>query len=343
MTFVTFAAVNKINTMEYRLSIKDTDYNSPALDWLRCGQKMGWVKVVEQVSPLQLPDIDRRMQKIFHELEEEKVIKHKYDYVWIMQLIAEKKIEEVGVFWSESYANLDIMAIAVALDGTIYAIDFDPVEGTLYKVVEIDSEHSKVKLESVTGDESGNLGAPVTSSPHSLAFDLATGELFWGSDKYLRVIDTQTAKSYICADFGMKNGMQDELRAMHCMNHFVSVKVKVAEGCEDMGTVSKSKSKVIAGSNVTITAKANSGYRFLYWKRGDSEIKSESYTVSPKSDVTYFEKTAGLEEVFVDGSDDADYAGGSGSACGARKLLIDGVLYILRDGHLYTPAGQLVK
>ena len=31
-TFVTFAAVNKINTMEYRLSIKDTDYNSPALD-----------------------------------------------------------------------------------------------------------------------------------------------------------------------------------------------------------------------------------------------------------------------------------------------------------------------
>ena len=83
LTFVTFAAVNKINTMEYRLSIKDTDYNSPALDWLRCGQKMGWVKVVEQVSPLQLPDIDRRMQKIFHELEEEKVIKHKYDYVWL--------------------------------------------------------------------------------------------------------------------------------------------------------------------------------------------------------------------------------------------------------------------
>lgn len=98
LTFVTFAAVNKINTMEYRLSIKDTDYNSPALDWLRCGQKMGWVKVVEQVSPLQLPDIDRRMQKIFHELEEEKVIKHKYDYVWIMQLIAEKKIEEVAPF-----------------------------------------------------------------------------------------------------------------------------------------------------------------------------------------------------------------------------------------------------
>ncbi|WP_143025593.1 hypothetical protein [Prevotella sp. tc2-28] len=84
--------------MEYRLSIKDTDYNSPALDWLRCGQKMGWVKVVEQVSSLQLPDIDLRMQKIFHELEAKKIIKHKYDYAWIMQLIDEKKIEEVAPF-----------------------------------------------------------------------------------------------------------------------------------------------------------------------------------------------------------------------------------------------------
>ena len=59
---------------------------------------MGWVKTVEQVSPLQLPDIDQRMQKIFHELEAENVIKHKYDYAWIMQLIAEKKIEEVAPF-----------------------------------------------------------------------------------------------------------------------------------------------------------------------------------------------------------------------------------------------------
>ena len=84
--------------MDYWLSVNDMDHNSPALDWLKLGQKMGWVKAVERVSPLQLPDIDQRMQMIFHELEEEMVIKHKYDYAWIMQLIDEKKIEEVAPF-----------------------------------------------------------------------------------------------------------------------------------------------------------------------------------------------------------------------------------------------------
>lgn len=84
--------------MDYWLSVNDMDYNSPALDWLKLGQKMGWVKAVERVSPLQLPDIDQRMQEIFHELEAKKVIKHKYDYAWIMQLIDEKKIEEVAPF-----------------------------------------------------------------------------------------------------------------------------------------------------------------------------------------------------------------------------------------------------
>ena len=84
--------------MEFRLSINDADQNNPALTWLQLGRQMGWVKAVEKVSPLQLPDIDQRMQMIFHELEAEKVIKHKYDYAWIMQLIAEKKIEEVAPF-----------------------------------------------------------------------------------------------------------------------------------------------------------------------------------------------------------------------------------------------------
>ena len=68
--------------------------------WLQLGLQMGWVKAVERVSPLQLPDIDQRMQKIFHQLEAEKVIKHKYDYAWIMQLIDENKIKEVAPFKS---------------------------------------------------------------------------------------------------------------------------------------------------------------------------------------------------------------------------------------------------
>lgn len=84
--------------MEYLLFVNDSDHNSPALTWLKLGQQMGFVKAVEQIAPLQLPDIDQRMQDIFHYLEDEKVIKHKYDYVWIMQLIAEKKIKEVAPF-----------------------------------------------------------------------------------------------------------------------------------------------------------------------------------------------------------------------------------------------------
>ncbi len=98
LTFITFAAVNEVNIMDYWLSVNDMDQKSPAHTWLQLGQEMGWVKAVERVSPLQLPDIDLRMQKIFHELEAEKVIKNKYDYAWIMQLIAERKIEEVAPF-----------------------------------------------------------------------------------------------------------------------------------------------------------------------------------------------------------------------------------------------------
>lgn len=84
--------------MEYRLSVNDTDQNSPAITWLQLGLEMGWVKAVERISPLQLPDIDQRILMIIHDLEAKKIIKHKYDYVWIMQLIAEKKIEEVAPF-----------------------------------------------------------------------------------------------------------------------------------------------------------------------------------------------------------------------------------------------------
>lgn len=86
--------------MEYRLLIDDSDHNSPAHTWLELGRQMGWVKAVEQFSPLQLPDIDLRLQKIFHELEETGIIVHRYDYAWIMQLIAEKKIKEVAPFKS---------------------------------------------------------------------------------------------------------------------------------------------------------------------------------------------------------------------------------------------------
>lgn len=117
LTYITFAAINIINRMEYRLSINDMDGDSPALDWLRCGQKMGWVKAVEQVAPLQLPDIDQLMQTIFHELEAKKVIKNKYDYVWIMQLIAEKKIKEIAPFKSVPNFRSYLLQLGIEVAG----------------------------------------------------------------------------------------------------------------------------------------------------------------------------------------------------------------------------------
>jgi hypothetical protein len=97
-----------------------------------------------------------------------------------------------------------------------------------------------------------------------------------------------------------------------------------------------SSARVFVGSDVTIVAKPNSGYQFKYWTaKGDKkEIKDSEYIFTAKSNVTYtayFEKAAGLDEVNLD------------AAGGAQKILIDGVLYILRDGRIYTPAGRLVR
>ena len=244
-----------------------------------------------------------------------------------------RTIDLVGKF----FPGVQMTAIAVALDGTIYGIVPDAKEAQLFKVVEIDTDKSIVGIVNVTGIANGTMGIPVTGSGYSLAFDHVTGELFFGNSDYIYSVAPETGKAYICGDLGMKKGVQGAVTAMHRMHRFVSAKAKVADDCEDMGTVSVSKSRVIAGSKVTFTAQPNSGYEFSYWTKenDDKKVSTDSeLTVTVKSKVTYvayFEKAAGIGEV------NADTDGG------VQKLLIGGTLYILRDGRIYTPAGQLVK
>ena len=227
--------------------------------------------------------------------------------------------------------------MAVNAIGKIYLLASGDPSGILYTVSDIDTDNTKVTLALV--GETGQLGVAVPAAAQSIAFDHVTGELFWGEAKYMRILSTEDAKAHICGDLGRTGGEQGALKAMHRMDRMVSVKAEVAKDCDGMGSVSvkggeDGSARVFIGAKATITAKPNSGYKFLYWKRGESEIKTESYTFSPTNNVTYtayFEKAAGIDEVSAD------------AAGGVQKLLIGGTLYILRDGHIYTPAGQLVK
>ena len=243
-------------------------------------------------------------------------------------------INKVGNFMLKT----KLVAVAVALDGTIYGVCPDAKDAVLCKVEDIDADAGIVWVFNASLSGNSTMGIPVTDDGnYSLAFDHATGELFFAGSDYIYSIDTETGKARICGDLGMKKGAQGAVTAMHRMPRLVSVKVKVAEECEDMGTVSVSRSKAVSGTKVTVTAKPNSGYEFSYWAKENSGTKvstDSEYTFTVKSKVTYvayFEKAAGLGEVKTD------------AAGGTQKLLIDGVLYIVRDGRIYTPDGQLVR
>lgn len=178
-----------------------------------------------------------------------------------------------------------------------------------------------------------------------MAFDLATSELFWGDMDYIRIINTETAKTYICGDLGRQKGAQGFIRAMHNASKIVKVTVKLAEGCEEMGTVSVNNGgfgagKFIAGQKATITAKANDGYTFLYWqKKGNTkEIESDKYSFSVSSNVTYiayFKKNKKPDQGLETLSDERLTVN--------EKVLIDGQLYIIRDGKVYDAIGNRVK
>lgn len=59
-------------------------------------------KVVEGDATLQLPSVDARVQYAMNCLNQENVIRKKYDHAWIMRLIDEGEIKEISPFYSEN-------------------------------------------------------------------------------------------------------------------------------------------------------------------------------------------------------------------------------------------------
>ena len=255
----------------------------------------------------------------------------------------DEKVEKIGDFVDEHGISVGAHSIAINSSSEKYILE-QGAPGKLYRVTEIDDEHKKVHVEPV-GEEEGSIGRAVTMDHQSIAFDLVTDELFWGAEDYLRIINTETAKTHICGDLGYKKGSQGVLKALHCENEFASVSVKVANECKGMGKVSITSAgygagKLIAGkpTKFTITATPEDGYKFLYWMRSGNktEIEEVTYPITVSSGATftaYFEEEKKPDE----GIEDVQ------SAVQCTKIVIDGRLYIIRDGRIYDAIGTRVK
>ena len=59
----------------------------------------GLAQLVESDDSLQLASVDKRMKYALDCLEQEDVLVHKYDYVWIMRYINEEHIKDSGLFF----------------------------------------------------------------------------------------------------------------------------------------------------------------------------------------------------------------------------------------------------
>ena len=245
-----------------------------------------------------------------------------------------KKLEEVGEFEYESVAK-KVVAIAIDSKKTPYLLS--PEDGGVLYTGKIDTKNKKVVL-SIVGDEAnaGKVGVTVANKAQSMAFDYAKNEILWSDDKYLRIINPKTAKTYICGALEQNEGTQGYVKSLHSMAKTVTVSVAVADGQDERGTVDGGGT-VIAGMPTSITATANPGWHFVYWLEGEDEeakIEEANYTVAPTSSVTYtayFEEGEGIESITID------------PMLKVQKVLIDGVLYIFRDGRVYTVTGQLMQ
>ena len=255
----------------------------------------------------------------------------------------DEKVEKIGDFVDEHGISVGAHSIAINSSSEKYILE-QGAPGKLYRVTDIDDEHKKVHVEPV-GEEEGSIGRAVTMDHQSIAFDLVTDELFWGAEDYLRIINTETAKTHICGDLGYKKGSQGVLKALHCENEFASVSVKVANECKGMGKVSITSAgygagKLIAGkpTKFTITATPEDGYKFLYWMRSGNktEIEEVTYPITVSSGATftaYFEEEKKPDEGIEDVQSDVQ----------CTKIVIDGRLYIIRDGRIYDAIGTRVK
>ena len=232
--------------------------------------------------------------------------------------------------------------LAVDAEGIIYVLIYDFPYARLCTVVNIDEELNKVEIEPVGGYE-GSTGHLTSSFQHAIAFDHATGELFWGSEDYIRKFDLSTGRAYICGDLGRQRGGQGVMTAMHRMSKLVKVTVRIADEHDSWGTVSVSNAgfgagQFIAGQKATITATPKDGYKFLYWTKGSSEdeLEDASYTFKVTSSVTYWAHFKKIPQ-------DEGVESIQSSEVSLQKVLIDGSLYIIRDGKVYNVTGNRVK
>ncbi|MBO4665862.1 MAG: hypothetical protein J5612_03205, partial [Paludibacteraceae bacterium] len=177
--------------------------------------------------------------------------------------ISSKENKEVATFKFED-VETTIVAIAFDADGKLYALGLgDGTEGVLYTAT-ISKDVANLKIVGKK-DNGGKIGMKVNNAPQSLAFDVQTGELFWGAPDYLRIINTEKLKTFIVGDLGQKAGTQGYIQSLHRMAELVEVTVQVAEDQESWGVVylndeaSTTKNPVVSANfveGVPVTIKA---------------------------------------------------------------------------------------
>ncbi len=87
------------------------------------------------------------------------------------------------------------------------------------------------------------------------------------------------------------------------------------------------------GTQVTLTAKPDKGFEFSQWSDG---TKANPYELVVTKDLT-------LEAEFVQETPTEIDTTQSDTDGSVRKVLIDGELYILRGGNVYTGTGMKVR
>ena len=253
--------------------------------------------------------------------------------------------KEVGVFKLDD-VETDIVAIAFNADGTLYALGLgDGTEGALY-TAEVGKE---MKLKPVGKKENnGKIGMKVDNKPQSIAFDPVTGELFWGAADYIRVIDLSKMKTHIAGDLDQKDGAQGYIKSLHRAAVAVEVTVEVDKDQAEWGYASvgdesttakihSASAYFIEGSTATISATANEGYHFVEWVNADNkkDTHEEATYEFEAEEITYIavfaEGSEGIQSITIDPTKKV------------QKVLIDGTIYIFRDGRVYTVTGERME
>ena len=263
--------------------------------------------------------------------------------------ITTKENKEVATFKLDE-VETPVVAIAFDVDGNLFALGVgDGTEGVLY-TASVSKDVATLKIVGKK-DNGGKIGIKVNNAPQSLVFDAQTGELFWGAPDYLRIINTDKMKTFIVGDLGQKAGMQGYIQSLHRMIELVEVTVKVAEDQESWGIVylNDDKSTVknplvsasfVEGTTVTIKAEANPGYHFDYWVYLDGK-KEKSFKGDDKE--TYEFGASNITYVAYFAEDEEGIESIQTSEVSSQKILLDGVLYIIKNGETYNAQGLRIE